>query len=72
MNPGPSHFALADRLLEAWRASGFEALCVREDGRVVPTRLEDVDEARCVESYLINASGARDAIAQSAAQGVRY
>jgi hypothetical protein len=73
MNPGPSHFALADRLLEAWRADGYEALCVRDDGRVIPTRLvEDVDDGRCVESYLINAAGAREAIALSAARGTRY
>jgi hypothetical protein len=72
MNPGPSHFALADRLLDAWRAAGFEALCVRKDGRVVPTRFDEIDDVRCVESYLINAAEARDAIARSAAGGVRY
>jgi hypothetical protein len=45
MTPDPSHFALADHMLELWRAAGYEALFIREDRRVVPTRLEDVDEA---------------------------
>ena len=67
-------WAHADRLLAHWQGRGFEAIYVRDDGRACPAMLEDLDDraAEIVETWLIGADGAREALARAIASGWPY